>query len=197
MALQEPYPASPSRLPKFGFTFFRDGEFHSYLNFHARYAAARFVKSVIQQAGFSDKGYKWVNDATITFGNISIKADSFTQMEEVIEHRDTKEEAEWEQQSPYPAYVQAIIGRQYTPPSREVEKPIPTRAKSEQKAPPARKASPEGMITAAILADALQTDPRHLRAALRKSGLEKPASGWAWPNNELEAIKEKLKPFLK
>lgn len=206
MSLQEPYPAAPTRIAKFGFTFYRDGEFHSYLNFHACYAAARFINSVI-----NGQPYTWVNDSTITIPktNVTIKADSFTEMEKVIEHEDNAEESQWNLSSPYTGYVQMIIGRlgtisghplgstednDYHRSTNEQIKKAPQRVK---KAPPARKQPSSGIITAAILADELSIDPRHLRAALRKAELVKPEGGWQWDRTQANTVIEQIKKFLK
>lgn len=191
LGLPHAFPSSPTRPPRFGFYFHDGKDFLGYHTFYSTYAAARFIKAVI-----NDQPYKWASDSELELDNgITIKAEHFTDLEAVIEHKDNQLERQWELPSPHISYVRRILGKRPLdmPTATAIDidngEPIarsatiaPQKAsKQRPAAPKARKTASPGITTLAQLADQLQLDPRHCRAALRKA-MTKPADGWQWDN---------------
>lgn len=195
--MDEAFPSSPTRPPRFGFHFFRDGDFAAFHNFYGRYAAKRFIDQVLDGNDFT-----WVDDATIrtTSGDpiITIRAEHFTDMEAVMEHEDSKLEEQWELPIPYTGYARAIRRLpQFIPGEHEQRDDTPTPAKPKRERAPkraaTRKSVGDDMMTIGQLADELGMSAREARGILRKSNTPKPDHGWAWPKNEVDAIRKLLK----
>lgn len=205
LGLPPAFASSPTRPPRFGFYFHKGRDFHSFHNFYSLYAAARFVNAVIDGQPF-----KWSadNEIEIHTSDITIRAEHFTDLEKVIEHKDNAKEAQWVLPSPYTHYVRSIIrGTQhYTPsalePNEEVAPKQPIQPKEvkpkREKRSQARPALPEGVTTVGDIANALSIEPRAARQALRRSNTPKPALGWCWTSPEdVKAITKIIKENLK
>lgn len=216
------FPSSPTRLPRFSFYFY--DERHHFLgahNFYSLYAAARFVNTIID-----NQPYKWASDQEIEIDNgVTIKADHFTDMEKVIEHKDNATEAKWELPMPYTYFARRIIAK--SPLDKVVAQAIDTAnntmsghplgsdadnaahrrsgaqiPKTSPKSAPARSharpARSGDVTTLANIAQTLSLDPRKCRQFLRKSPHVKPATGWEWSNNdEIATITKWLKENVK
>lgn len=185
--MDHPFPASPTRGPRFGLKFINtdDGRL-AFHNFYGRFAAKRFLDLVI-----SNDPYTWLDDNTILIANrIKVQGELKTDLEAIIEHEDDKLERQWEMAAPYPQFAMSIRGERPEPPTDKPQvEPRPTRAK----APGPRKAPPTGLVTVAQLADELGITSREARQRLRKSNIAKPDGGWQWPADDAAKIKELLK----
>lgn len=84
--------------------------------------------------------------------------------------------------------------RTYDEEGKVVKPPKPVK---EPKAPKEPKPSKEGLVLVSTIAEQLKADPKHVRAALRKAKVEKPAVGWAFPPSEVERITKLIKDNLK
>ena len=178
--LTAPFPASPTRPPKYGFYFQRNLKFVAFHNFHAAYAAKAFLDEVIQ-----DRPVSWLDDNTIEVGNLRIRGEGYQDMDAIMDYKPTKEEQQWVLPSPYPNYAAYINDIQVEAPPKA---PTPTPVKKERKKPK-RKATPDGLTTVAALADELGITPNKARTLLRKAKEPKPAHGWSYPPEELNRIR--------
>lgn len=70
----------------------------------------------------------------------------------------------------------------------------PARAPKEPKAP---RPSKEGLVLVSDIAAELKVDPKHVRAALRRAKVDKPAVGWAFPSSDVPLITALIKENLK
>lgn len=184
--LEPAFPSSPSRPPRYAVTFERNGRMHSIHTFYATYGAKKFIEAVLDGSE-----YKWLNDYTIATDEVTIKCEP--NLEEIIEHEYTKAEAEWELPDPYPAEARSIatgIRVRIEPKQTTSDTPEPERIRSPKRE---RKPSKDGLIDIGTIADELKIEPRQARAQLRKANVEKPASGWAWPEADVPRIKAIIK----
>lgn len=194
--MDHPFPASPTRNPRFGLKFINaEDERLAFHNFYGRFAAKRFLDAVI-----SGDTYTWLDDDTILIaGRIKVQGERKTDLEAIIEHEDNKLERQWEMAAPYPQFAMSIRGgrpqeEDDNPVRRKIEPAIerPTRAKAPSRHR-SRKAPPAGLVTVAQLADELGITSREARQRLRKANIAKPDGGWQWPADAAVKIKELLK----
>lgn len=102
LGLPEPFPASPSRPPKYLLRFLRRGELKSSAPFATAYAAARFLRLVTE-----DSEYTWKNDNTILVKESEFEVNS-DELEEIIEYKLRGKEKEWELPEPYLSHAKEI-----------------------------------------------------------------------------------------
>ena len=197
--LEEAFPASPSRPPRYGFYCHNANGAFTYQNFAALYAAKRFIETLTEGTP-----YKWLNCETIlsengvristTTGPNSKPGDqAYFEMEEVLEHEYTQQEADWQVPEPYasrwPSFPNQGAPREHDDTPRRTREPKPERPARPQRSP--------DNITIAAIAEQMDIDPSKARGALRKSGTEKPAAGWEWPPEAVDNIKATIKEHLK
>lgn len=222
--LDYPFPACPSRLPKYGFYLYYEGKFVGYHNFCATYAAKKFVEVCLQGNKYEwvDKppGYPGTGSGECIEDETGLCIDGH-RLEEVINYEYTPKEAEWE--LPFPdnkdAYYIRLrsvpIGGSFNPKGvvdgiswdPEENKGISTigsytRPNAEEK--PKRekkerkpKVSKDGLVSVGDIATELGCEPGDARAVLRKSKVEKPEAGWCWPKEQVEEIKAIIQKGLK
>lgn len=173
----------PSR---FGFYVWRNDGAFCFHNFHATYAAKEFIDTLLQGSPF-----KWINAQTILSNNgFKIKAEYHCSLEEVIEYTPKGKEQDFEFPVPYNGMF-SRFARIALAPEGHVE--APTRQKEPKKERAPSEPRPDGLISLADIVAELGIEPRDARQILRKSDLEKPSYGWAWPSSEVDRIKKLLK----
>lgn len=205
--LAEPFPSCPTRQPKYAV-------YVSYphdappgakrlivMNFCATYAALHFVNAALQ-----DGSFKWkkankvlgvlIPDTIIGENGVEIRCPQG--MEEIIEYEMSRAEEQWEL-PPYYVNQCDLVRREYRDDSPAIdpetgEKPV--KPKREPK-PKKEKVDKSGLVTIGEIAEQMEIEARDARAALRKSKLEKPPVGWAWPEDKVDEIKKLVKKHLK
>lgn len=192
--IEEPFPSSPMRPPKYGIYVSYRGEFMCYVNFYAKYAVKKFIDVCL-----NGNDYEWV-DGTRNGGGEAIEDATGLLLEglgleEAMEHELNALEEAW--QLPEPYEKQAKYARIRKVPLeiklQEVSntpQPVVARPVREPK-----KASMDksGLVTISSIAEELGIDAGEARKILRSKKVEKPEAGWAWPEDEAEKIKDLLK----
>ena len=190
--LPAPFPASPTRPPVYGFfTYNADRiQFH---NFAAAYAAKKFLDFMIQ-----GHDYKWTETGAIHIPatGITIKGEHHTHLEKIIQYKLSSIENEWIIPEPMARQYRQILALP-EPIDTGVKDPISAESKPAREPKLARTSAPrpskDGLITIQQIAQELNMEPGEARAILRKSNTPKPDAGWAWPQQEVAAIKKVLK----
>lgn len=72
----------------------------------------------------------------------------------------------------------------------------PARKSREPQAERKPRVDRSGLVSIGDIAEELKVLPRDARAALRSLKIEKPDAGWAWPDDEAQKIKKRLKETL-
>lgn len=182
-----PFPSSPSRPGKYELriTHAERDMFHVHM-FYDVFGAKKLIDLLI-----GDSEYEEINETCIkTDLGIKIKC---ADLEKIMAHKYSKEEAAWVMPPPYDRMAQLFRGESYK--AAKDEMPIPKKAvmptARDPKVP--RKPKPDGMITIQDLCAELKIDPSKARAHLRSSKTPKPDHGWAWPAKEVDAIRKVLK----
>lgn len=182
-----PFPSAPTRPGKYCMYFIR-GEQRMINIFAAPYSAKKFFEAVLD----GDK-YKMISKTQLVMDcGIELRCDT---LEEIINHKYTKDEAAWELPMPYPRQASVFrqgpatgdekAAKQSSSKTEKTSKPKPEpKPKKERKPKPSR----DGLVSVADIAEELKMEPREARAILRKQNVEKPEAGWAWPSNEIKAI---------
>ncbi|OXE37510.1 MAG: hypothetical protein CGW95_00940 [Phenylobacterium zucineum] len=202
--LEEAFPASPSRPPKYGFYCYNQNGAFTYQCFCGIYAAKRFIEVITEGTS-----YKWLNCETILAEN-GVKISTTTnpnpkpgdqtyfEMEEVLEHEYTTEEEAWQVPEPmasqWPRFPSQGAPRER---SNDDDAPAQRRTATPRPERPARPQRVEGNVSVATIAEQLGIDATKARGALRKASEPKPPQGWEWPPSEVERIKAKIKEHLK
>lgn len=201
--LEEAFPASPSRNPRYGFYCHNQNGAFTYQNFCGIYAAKRFIETITEGTPF-----KWLNCGTIlaengvristtTNPNPEITDHKYFGLEEVIEHEYSPEEEAWQVPEPY-ASSWPRFPRRGAPRERSDDDDTPARKTREPKAErPARPQRDASNVTISTIAEQMSIDPSKARGALRKAGEQKPPAGWEWLPSEVERIKAIIKEHLK
>jgi hypothetical protein len=203
-------PAFPQALSKkltsnFGFYCKYDGRY-LFQHFHSAYAAKVFLDTII-----SGTPLKWLADDKVLLENgMSIRAERPNQLADAMEHTLTDTELQWRAPEPYPRTWLQFMGKRIAEvPDLTVTSeqhpagmpPAPRQRKqstsAEKKAKLVAKVRAGDHVTIAQIAEELKTEPRVLRALLRKLAIEKPAHGWAWPPSEATRIRGKLSGLLR
>ncbi len=189
--LDEPYPSSPTRPPKWGF-FFRFQGKYCFHNYYSLYAAKKEIEAFID-----GQSYKWLGPRQILCDNgLSIQSEQDDGMEKVIEYELTPLEDQWQVPEPMSSNIRRFLSKPILRPEG-TSSPIPLEAPPPRREPRAPRPSKDGLVTIAIIAQDISLDPREARAALRALKIEKPDAGWAWPSDEAEKIKEQLRTYQK
>lgn len=206
MALQHAFPSSPHRNPLVGFSFrYEDTDRFYHHTFAALYSAKHFIEQVLD--GLK---YKWVSDNEIEVQEpffCWIKCDGTkVGFEDVLEHKFTKEEAEWELPAPYSTYVRqcrrtASSEHQVVKSHQADEQPAqivkPAREKAPRKPAKAPKPSAEGLITIGDVAAEYGFDAKQARGIMRSAKIDKPDHGrWEWTTVPKE-VHQAFKNFKK
>ncbi len=198
---------SKSLVSNFGFQCSYDGRY-MFLSFHAAYAAKHFLNTLLH--GIT---YKWVAANKIEADNgLTIKGETDECLERAMEHTFTANELRWRAPEPYPYYWASFLGKRSLPdldysmpkhlhPTGRGSSPTTKQRKKlsdeERRAKAVAKVRTGDHVTIAKIAEDLKSEPRVLRALLRKLAIEKPEHGWAWPPSEAARITSKLRGMLR
>lgn len=192
--LEDPFPSSPMRPPKYGVYVSYRGEFMCYVNFAAKYAAKKFVDLCL-----SGNDHKWV-DGTRSGGGEAIEDSTGLLLEglgleEVLDHRLNSLEEAWQLPEPYIKQAQYIRIKR-VPMGVKLEERVEGGAKElpqeKPREPKKARIDKSGLITIGSIAEELGIDAGEARKILRNKKVEKPEAGWAWPEDEAEDIKKLL-----
>lgn len=192
--MEQPFPSSPVRPPRFSVSVYRDGMFAASFSFYAAYAARHFLDDFQEEEEYHEVGQYRLESPD---GRFVLKSDG---LPELVAHRMTAEERKWQLPTPYPKTIMQIKTGVYgtrdeaeAAPRKPVQAPVVTKAPK-----PARTPKPErtGLVSAIEIAQQMKLEPREVRNALRKSGEAKPDAGWAWPTSEVDRIKKVIQSQL-
>lgn len=207
--LEEPYPSSPYRTPRYVFYISRPrDEFFEAQAFYAMYAAKKFYDALTKDVKVESVD---VNRVAIKELGLEIMCE---QIMLVKEHKLTALEEDWELDHPHINAIKRYRGEapirwepydaQGDPISKEPKRRTVKAGRKERKPreKKERTSSPrqrkEGFTSVGDIAKDLGCQPREARAALRKSKENKPEGGWQWGDpKEIERIKGVIKKYLK
>lgn len=190
--LPDPYGSSPKHAGKYVLyvTRHRDesGTQVIVMNFAAPYAARKFLDVL-----FEGDGLNWDDECTVRSETGIVVSTRWwpKRMKECVEHEYSIAELAWDLDK---LYHDAARRFRYGEQPRELspEQTEPRRAR----APSGPRASRDGLVPIADVALQLNVTPRECRAALRKLKIEKPAAGWAFKADEVDAIRDRIKSAL-
>lgn len=184
--LEEPWPSCPRRNPRYVlYCYNHESERQYIINSYARYAIRKLFDAIV-----GDNKFERSDARTISFGDIDIKSD---EMDEILAHEYTKEEAAWEFGAPYIVDIDNFLhGRRMSKTLDDPTQPKPVRVPREPK-PVKERIDRSQFITVQSLAEDIGIDPRDARAALRKAKIEKPAGGWLGDEAWAKGIRDVLK----
>lgn len=210
MALKPAFGNAPRFPAKYEVRFtYRDGRFNLHL-FAAKYSALKFIEEVI-----GDRDYHWLDTDRLRVDDVRIES---RHLEAIMSHTYTAEEKAWSLPVPYSYYARYIRTREpvgATPDhdardTKQAPQAASVRSSGRKKRDTVRNASGSTKqprlrntdgTTFGIpeLAEQFKVDASKIRAALRKSGIEKPAAGWMWPDAALhhDQVNAAIKKFLK
>jgi hypothetical protein len=182
LGLEEPYPSSPSRPPKY--VIYTDKGVHT---FCALYAAKHALDLII-----GDRPYSWADDSRIIFEEGGYVRSAH--LEEIMEHEFTEAEAAFIVPEPYRS---AYTGKD---PDIEARLPVSRRSTSDDRDEPKPKPKSRnngGLVSVGDIATQLGIEPRVARATLRAMRVSKPTHGWAWEQDEADRIMEQIRAKVK
>lgn len=211
LGLPTPFPASPTRQPKYVVRFENKQTGLFYLtNFCELYAAKYPVALVLD-----DREWVWKDEKTaVATDGMIVHSDD---LEEIVEYKLTTKERQWVPPSPYFGQWHNIAAGQPIHEKREKRSQAAgdnesddapakreKRATKQPREPDStpkreRTARPakDGLVSVADVAAQLGKDPKACRIALRKSNTPKPDAGWAWPASEVDAVKAIILKHIK
>jgi len=183
--LEQPFPSSPSRPPKFSIYCRYPhnapmGEARRFVwTFSAAYAARHFIDRIIGE----DK-FKWKRRNIIqTARGVEIRVlDEDDGLETVMEYEMTRAEEAWQIPEPRCRELETFL------------RPLGDEARTEPHAArtTAPRASRDGLVSMAQICARVGIEPRDGRAALRRARIDKPDAGWAWAADEAVKIEKLL-----
>lgn len=195
MSLPDPYGSAPRNPGRFVLYISRHGDddTQSMVQVFAQpYAARKFLDELL-----ADDGVVWDDECTIRSETGVVVSTRWypDRMREAHSHEYTLEEMAWTLDHLHAAAARRFrCGPELPRTAAEAATDRPRRSQSS--APSAPRASREGLVPVGDIALALGVDARNCRAALRKLGIEKPAVGWAWPADQVEAVKARIQGAL-
>lgn len=189
--LEDPFPSSPMRSPRYGVYVSYRGEFMCYINFYAKYAMKKFVEACL-----NGNDYDWV-DGTRSGGGEAIEDSTGLLLEgpgleDVLNHEMNSLEQAWQLPDPYIRQAQYIRIRR-VPASIKLEEVSNDPQKVVvAKEPKKARIDKSDLVTIGSIAEELGIDAGEARKILRSKKVEKPEAGWAWSEDEAEDIKKLL-----
>lgn len=198
--LPEPFPASPSRPPKYTLWFTKKGDTKAIINFAATYSAKRFVDEVVQKTS-----YKWKDDYTIVLST-GLEIQCEPNLDKIIEYVYPELEGDWKLPTPYDRIAQMIRTGNY----EKIDSVLPSSQVHDVKEDGGFKSGrvamkgtnqqqvtkksvskgdvPKGWLTLADVCTAAKVDPREARQQLRKHW-KKHDAGWVFdPKDKAKVI---------
>lgn len=197
LGLPPAFPTALSKITsKFGFYCKYDGRF-IFQNFHSAYAARVFLDTII-----SGVPMKWTKENEVLLENgMTIRSEGKDQLADALEHTLAGPEVQWQAPEPYPRIWLSFIGKRPFVIANPHQTPAKTKRRQqspdEKRTKAVAKVRSGDHITISQIADELKTEPRVLRALLRKLNIDKPDHGWAWPPSEATRIKSRLAGLLR
>jgi hypothetical protein len=179
--LEEPFPSSPTRKPRYSLKVVNAETGKTwYLNTYALYAMVKIFDALTDGLDIEvDKDCAICGDYELTS----------PELKEIMGYVMTKEEEAWELPQPYKGNVERFLGKV----APVVEKPAAEKPERVVRTKTVKSRDKEGLVTIQQVCEELGIEPRIARGIMRKLKVEKPEGGWAWPADQVEAIKEKLK----
>jgi hypothetical protein len=191
-ALEAPFPSNPNRPAKVVF-YVSWKERIQVVAFSAWYAARHYIEACQESSGAQSYKFKKRKTASgyvirhgIEFDNgLRIECQSREELDNAIEYNWKAGEEEWRLPSPYPEHIHMLFNER----AERVDTPK-EKARIER-----QRVDKSGLISINQLCEELNIVPRLARGVLRAS-IPKPAVGWAWSPDDIEAIKKLLKDKL-
>ena len=191
--IAEPFPSPPKRAGAYVLELSKieDGPDlgETILIFAARYAAKKFMLAVLEDDAYEIEGDVLVSTSGIVVEYTGVATSSLTA---IMGHEFTIPEMGWALPHPYDGYAHYFRHHRHDPTPEEIaaaaEKNKPRRQRSHGGGSMHR-AGREGMVPIADIALGLGLTARDARGLLRKAKIAKPASGWAWPLDQVDEIK--------
>lgn len=147
------------------------------------------------------KQVKWIKSNTlVTEDGMTIRS---PELEEIVEYKLTKEEANYIWPEPFLSEVTAFKNKTSvktlspTSDHSRVDKPARKAREPREKKVRTPRPSKDGLISIGEIAAEMKIEPRIARGVLRDTKTPKPDAGWAWPKAEVEKIKSIIKKGLK
>lgn len=199
--LERAFPSSPKIPPKYIVKVHKGKSFNSEA-FVATYAAQAFVLAVI-----ADRQYKWKNENTFVIED-DTQVECEQGLEDIMEHKLTRTEAEWELPEPYASRAHFLAtGVRHEPvtpnpiltpkQTRAVEKRLAGDTEAPKRSAPPPRADRKGLTTIQDICTSLSIEPRIARAILRKKNEPKPSEGWAWDKKTAATVEAMIRKELK
>lgn len=191
--LEEPFPSSPMRPPRYGVYVSYRGELMCYVNFYAKYAAKKFIEECLV-----GNDYEWVDGGRMGGGEAIEDSTGLLiegpGLEEVLEYKLNALEEAWELPLPYVHQAKHIRVKK-VPLTIKLEEvgSAPKVIEREAKEPKKARIDKSGLVTIGAIAEELGIDAGEARKILRSKKVEKPEAGWAWSEDDAEGIKALLK----
>lgn len=186
--LERAFPSAPKVPPKYVVAVTRQQNYNTEA-FVALYAAHVFVLAVI-----NDRPFKWLNSNEIKIDDTLIKCEQG--LEDIIEHKLTASEREWELPEPYASRAHFLA----TGERHAVVMPAQADVKAQRasnRAVGLKRQDREGMTTIQDICASLKVEPRIARGILRKTSTPKPDAGWAWSAAEAKKIEALIRKEIK
>lgn len=182
--LPTPHPSAPKHPPRFNVSFAKGDRIFYSIGFREMYAFKHLMNLMLD-----DREWSWTSETQIdTKDGFVIKSDH---LEDVIEYKLTAKERQWTPTLPWSReWSELNHGKPTSSPTGERKKAEPVERVKRSKTP---RASRDGLVPLQQIADEMKLEPKACRVALRKSKIDKPDAGWAWPASEVEAIKATIK----
>lgn len=178
-----------------------------YQYFATAYAAKHFVNLMI-----ADRPFKWMKSDTIEIeteqSTLRVRGTTIAgvnALEDALEHEFTDEEEDFTFPNDLGRMYRAFskgrptvgLNEEQVDKDGSIDDRTQAKPAKEPKAPKEPRPSKEGLVTVQQIAEDNKWDAKHVRAALRKAKIEKPAVGWAFPPSEVKAITKLIKDNIK
>jgi len=191
-ALEPPFPSNPNRPARVVFYISWKDKIQV-VSFSAWYAARHYIEALQEASGADSYKFKkrktesgYVIRQGIEYDNgLRVETHSREELDNTLEYKWKAGEEEWQLPEPYPFHIHMLFSDEV----RHIDTPK-EKARIER-----QRVDKTGLISINLLCEQLDIVPREARGVLR-ANLTKPAVGWAWPADEIEAIKKLLRDKL-
>lgn len=185
MKLEQPFPSSPMRDPRFSITAVKmfDGEQHARVyveSFYSAYAAKHWLDAIVGNLGGVVRG----NELLLEDG---IKLRSY-ELDQIRNYHFTVEEAKWRLPDDCIRTIARFRRGTWNEPAEPVVTEVVTVIDKKQRKK--RDAVPEGFVTVVELCRGTSVQPMIARGLLRASNYVKPSYGWAFGPKDLPAVRK-------
>lgn len=192
--MEPEYVSSPTRNAKFHPSFsirYPDGETRFFTQAFRNYYAGNYWLRRVMETGCAEL---WMDDYTLILTHKSKATLTIREhhLQDVIEYEPTKEELTWAPSYPTSAILEQLTkfwDWQKKAPYNDTEQPEPKPKAPAPNRHKTTKATKEGQITVAQIAEEAKLPANKARQILRKAGLTKPTQGWTYNLDDPEVIK--------